>query len=157
MNIEPEFKELRIDRPHVPYKHDSLDILNEAFRIGSSYPYDERTHKNIYFFMDPSTQEFVANSLPNDESERVEIKNKYLEILDEKFSDDSGYLKITEEIFGIDNNITFEGDGVRSEMTNRELKYKFLNSIPINKPYTLCVMIIDEIIPKILIVEPISD
>lgn len=157
---KPEYRELTLNRPIVQINLDELqtnipDLLDEVFRIGSTYAYDEQTSKNIYFYMDPLTHQFIAGNIPDNSQERENLKEIYLTLLEQTFAQTDGYLYITEEIFGIDSTKR-GGYGVRSDMTSTELKHKLLNRVPINRPLTLCTLQIDEIIPKILIIEPIT-
>ena len=100
--------------------------------------------------MDPHTQKFVADNLPIDEVSRIKIKEQYQTMINQEIKD--GKIIVSEEIFGVETDV-----GVTVDMSNKELKYKFLNSIPIDKPITLCTLQIDEIIPRILIIDPIEN
>lgn len=155
-----QYKELTIHRPTITINNDTLhthipDLLDEIFRLGATHQYDEHTHKNLYFYMEPNNKQFIGSPLPQDYQDREEIKKEYLSLLEQTYSPNDGYLYITEEIFGIDNTQN-GGYGVRAEMSNTELKNKLLNRLPINQPLTLCTLQVDEIIPRIVIIEPVS-
>lgn len=149
--IDPKLKELKIIREPISLDNPSVsDILDEVFRIGPKYSYSEKSRKNIYFYMDPRTQKFVADNLPIDEVSRIKIKEQYQTMMNQEIT--NGNIIVSEEIFGVETDV-----GVTVDMSNKELKYKFLKSIPIDKPINLCTLQMDEIIPRIVILDVIEN
>ena len=127
------------------------DTLDHLFDINTENNFDDRTSRNLYFYLDPEKQEFISGQFDEDLAERKRIKEEYFELLKRSYTNQTGYINLSEEIFGIVES----EDRVRTDMTDNELKFKFLQKIPINVPLELFVLRVDRIIPEIIHLETI--
>ena len=129
------------------------DTLDHLFDINTENNFDDRSSRNLYFYLDPEKQEFISGQFDKDLAERKRIKEEYFELLKRSYANQTGHINLSEEIFGIVES----EDRVRTDMTDNELKFKFLQKIPINVPLELFVLRVDRIIPEIIHLETIID
>lgn len=129
------------------------DTLDHLFDINTENNFDDRASRNLYFYLDPEKQEFISGQFDKDLAERKRIKEEYFELLKRSYTNQTGHINLSEEIFGIVES----ENRVRTDMTDNELKFKFLQKIPINVSLELFVLRVDRIIPEIIHLETIID
>ena len=154
MTTEPIYKEQTIPIKTILIGEDQNDqkwlavndMLNEMFNLNKNQEFTEDSHKNVYFYLDPETQEFESGRFDSDRSVRKQVEEDYLGLLKRSFQGQTGSINVSEEIYGI---IT-DQDHLRTKMSNNEHMFKFLNRVSINQPLDLYVLQIDKLIPQIV-------
>lgn len=158
MSEEPKYREQTIHLPFIriteskPISDEVNVVLNDLFNLTKQREFNEKSHQNLYFYLNPENNEFVSRKFEDDYDERQKTKDEYLKLLENAFDGKSGVIYMREEIFGVETT-----GGVRSDLKDNERKFKFLQQIPMNKPLQLSVLHMDRFMPQIVHFTPDFD